>query len=152
MIITIFLDGHVFLYYCEFLSYSNFLCHSLGKIHQQEVDDDGRNKTCQGIDEIMCLDVNGSHAEEHIEWQEDIYQLAISCMPCHQYADGADSDVRTWECCRWSFACSLGILYQMIEYTVGVAWRRQTVGMGVEIIAHGWEYSLGDFAYATASK
>ena len=45
-----------------------------------------------------------------------------------------------------------GILYQMIEYTVGVAWRRQTVGMGVEIIAHGWEYSLGDFAYAYSIK
>ena len=54
--------------------------------------------------------------------------------------------------CRWAFACCLGIFYQMIEYSVGVAWRRQTVGMGVEIIAHGWEYSLGDFAYAYSIK
>ena len=98
------------------------LKHSLGNGHQYKVDDDARYKPCQGVDEIMRLDVNRCHAEEYIEWKRGIEQLAFACVPKQEHADGAHTHVRTWESSRRTFAGSLGVLYELIENTIGVAW------------------------------
>ena len=101
------------------------LYHSLGDSHQHEVDDDSRYQSCQGVDEIMCLDVNRCHAEEYIEWQHHVKHLAVARMPDEQHADGAYSHVRARESRRRALASRLGILHELVEYSIGVG--RQSV-------------------------
>ncbi len=48
------------------------LYHALRYCHQHEVDDDGRDQTGDGIDEIMRLDIHGGQTQEDVEWQHDV--------------------------------------------------------------------------------
>ncbi len=69
--------------------------------------------------------------------------LRLPAVPGQEHADGAYAHVRTWESGCRSLACVLGILYELVEDSIGIAWCRQTVGMGVEVIAQSREDALG---------
>ena len=91
----------------------------------------------------MSLYVYSGQAQEDVEGQESVGELAIARVPCQQHAYGADADMRAWEGCCGAFACCLGVFYEMIEYAVGIAWCGQAVGAVVEIVVHGWKNTFG---------
>ena len=109
--------------------------HVLRCCHQQEVEYHGSNPSGDGIDEIMCLDIHGGHAQEDVEWQHGEEQLSVSAVSGKEHADGAYAHVRTRKGGGRSLSGFLGILHQLVEDSVGISWGRQTVGMGVEVIA-----------------
>ena len=128
------------------------LYHSLRYCHQYKIDDDGRDEAGDGIDKIMRLNIYGSQTQEDVEWQHGKEQLAVSAVPGKEYADGAYAHVRTRVGGGRSLSCFLGILYELVEDSVGIAWGRQTVGMGAEVIAHCREDALAISCTPTASK
>ena len=105
-------------------SFTSF--HVLRCCHQQEVEYHGRDQSGDGIDEIMCLDIHGGHAQEGVEWQHDEEQLAVSAVPGKEHADGAYAHVRTRKSGGRSLSGFLGILHQLVEDSVGISWGRQT--------------------------
>ena len=73
--------------------WSTVLCHVLGYCHQQEVNAYTCDESCQGINEVMGLNVDRGEAQENVERQEDIGELAATSVPCQQHAHSADADV-----------------------------------------------------------
>ena len=65
-------------------------------------------------------------------------------MPGQEHQDGADADVAGREGCRGTLAGGLGVLHEVVEETIGIAWRGQALGMVVEIVAHVGEDALHD--------
>lgn len=116
----------------------------LGYCHQSEVENNARNETCYSINQVMRLDINGGQTQENVKWQHRINQFVLARMPAQQHDDGTYTYMRTREGCRRTFASSLGIFYELIEYTISIAWCWQTVAVAVEVIAHCREDSLRD--------
>lgn len=54
------------------------LLQPFGEMHQGKVKYGSTHQSCDGIDKIMGLDVNRSHAEESVERQQDKEQFAIA--------------------------------------------------------------------------
>ena len=96
----------------------------------------------------MRLDIHGSHTQEDVEWQHGEEQLAVSAVPGKEHTDGTYAHVRTREGGGRSLSCFLGILYELVENSVGIAWGWQTVGMGTEVIAHCREDTLGNILHS----
>ncbi len=96
----------------------------------------------------MRLDIHGCHTQEDVEWQHGEEQLAVSAVPGKEHADGAYAHVRTREGGGRPLSGFLGILYELVEDSVGIAWGWQTTGMGTEVIAHCREDALGNILHS----
>lgn len=73
--------------------WSTVLSHVLGYCHQQEVNAYTCDETCQGIYEVVSLYVYSSQAQEDVEGQKRVGELAVARVPCQQHAYGADADM-----------------------------------------------------------
>ena len=77
---------------------------------------------------------------------QDEEHAAVAGAPRQQHYYRAYANVAARECRRGAFACGLGALDHLVEYSVGVAGRGQAVLHVVEVVVHVGEYALLDAA------
>ena len=58
--------------------WSTVLFHVLGYCHQQEVNAYTCDETCQGVNEVVGLDIDRGEAQEDVKWQKRIGEFAAS--------------------------------------------------------------------------
>ena len=123
----------------------SLLVHHRTRYPQEDGKEDaGREEAGDGINEVMCLDIDGGTAQQEIERSEDGKQPVVAVVPEEQHADGADAHVRTREGGRRAFAGGLGIFDEMIEDAVGESRTGQARLVVVEVTVQTGEDTCRD--------
>ena len=86
-------------------------------------DERGAEQACDGVDDIVGLDINGGTAEEGPKGKQDDEQT-WHMATCQDKYNGGDADVTTGEGRRGTLTRGLSTAHQMIEDSVAVARRR----------------------------
>jgi len=113
-------------------------------VDREGIDDEGRDEACDGVDEVVCLDVDRGAAEQHVERQQDEGQDAVARAHGQNHEYGRYAHVRAGEGGRGPFAGLLRHLHQVVEEAVGVTRCGEQGGVVVEIVAHAVEVAQGD--------
>jgi len=111
---------------------------------QNGKDDDARHPASQNVDGIVRQDIDSGQTHQYEQREHAIEQNPIAATPGQNHEDGGYADMTAGEGSCGTFACSMGILYHVVEETVAIARHGQWLIVGGEIVVNIGKYALCD--------
>ena len=106
-----------------------------------------RDPPCDDIDGIVCLDIDGGKAHQHVEGHHTPEERFASCLPRQEHQDGGDAHMTAGEGGCRTFTGIVGTLHQGVEESVAPSWRGHSFHVGGEVVADVGEHPVGDILY-----
>ena len=106
-----------------------------------------RDPPCDDIDGIVCLDIDGGKAHQHVEGHHTPEERFASCLPRQEHQDGGDAHMTAGEGGGRTFTGIVGTLHQGVEESVAPSWRGHSFHVGGEVVADVGEHPVGDILY-----
>lgn len=113
----------------------------LEHLRHQHIQHKCRYKPGEGVNQIVCLDIDRGAAKQEIE-RHQYGKQPFAATPCHDHKYGRNSHMRAGESGRGALTHLLGTLYQVIKQTLLVSRPGKQFLMIVEVIADGGEVAL----------
>ena len=103
---------------------------------QNPVNDDCRNPSSDDIDEVMGLDIDRRHTQQHVDGQHTPEEVSVAQAPDEEHQDRRYAHMAAGEGCRGALTRIVGILHHVIEESVAPSGHGQRLLMVNEIVTH----------------